>query len=249
LQADFRCGIHTQLREKGFQGCTVFDCRGAGQKVSQVTFGGTSWRQAPESATSMFDTFSVMRQLHDLLGYITEALQFAAARPVHPQLRHALSRVDDLTWGDAESLLKLDLAALHGEVNALLLRAGELVRDDLPGRKKNLRGAQLIGSKLSGTQLRGASLRGACLVGADLTRADLRGADLIGADFRGADLSGADLRGSLFLTQAQINAAIGDTATRLPAGLTHPAHWRPPAEPPPQQPPQSPRRGRRRSAT
>ena len=50
LQEDFRCGIHGALRERGFAGCTVFDCFGAGQKVSQVTFGGQDWRRAPGTA-------------------------------------------------------------------------------------------------------------------------------------------------------------------------------------------------------
>lgn len=225
LQVDFRCGIHTRLREKGFQGCTVFDCFGAGQKVSQVTFGGTDWRQAPESARPMFEVLPVMRQLHELLWYVTEALDLAPARPVHPDLRRALKRVDGLTRGDAASLMDLDVAALRDDVNALLLRTSDLVRAEVPGRKKNHRGAQLIGARLSGARLRGASLRGACLIGADLKKADLRMADLIGADLRGADLSGADLTGSIFLTQAQLNAAKGDSATKLPAALTRPAHW------------------------
>lgn len=225
LQVDFRCGIHTRLREKGFQGCTVFDCFGAGQKVSQVTFGGTDWRQAPESARPMFEVLPVMRQLHELLWYVTEALDLAPARPVHPDLRRALKRVDGLTRGDAASLMDLDVAAQRDDVNALLLRTSDLVRAEVPGRKKNHRGAQLIGARLSGARLRGASLRGACLIGADLKKADLRMADLIGADLRGADLSGADLTGSIFLTQAQLNAAKGDSATKLPAALTRPAHW------------------------
>ncbi|MFE7332046.1 pentapeptide repeat-containing protein [Streptomyces sp. NPDC057565] len=225
LQLDFRCGIHTRLREKGYQGCTVFDCFGAGQKVSQVTFGGTDWRQAPESARPMFEVLPVMRQLHELLWYVTEALDLAPARPVHPDLRRALKRVDGLTRGDAASLMDLDVAALRDDVNALLLRTSDLVRAEVPGRKKNHRGAQLIGARLSGARLRGASFRGACLIGADLKKADLRMADLIGADLRGADLSGADLTGSIFLTQAQLNAAKGDSATELPAALTRPAHW------------------------
>jgi uncharacterized protein YjbI with pentapeptide repeats len=50
-------------------------------------------------------------------------------------------------------------------------------------------------------------------------------ADLIGADFRDADLSGADLTGSIFFTQAQVNAAKGDAATKLPPALSRPAHW------------------------
>ncbi|MEW2486769.1 pentapeptide repeat-containing protein [Streptomyces sp. NPDC048411] len=225
LQTDFRCGIHTRLREKGFQGCTVFDCFGAGQKVSQVTFGGTDWRQAPETARPMFEVLPVMRQLHELLWYVTEALDLASARPVHPDLRRSLKRVDGLTRGDAASLTDLDVAALRDDVNALLLRTSDLVRAEVPGRKKNHRGAQLIGARLGGARLRGASFRGACLIGADLKKADLRMADLIGADLRGADLSGADLTGSIFLTQAQLNAAKGDSATKLPAALTRPAHW------------------------
>src|SRR4051794_16389300 len=67
LEADFRCGIHRDLRERGFPGCTVYDCFGAGQKVSQVTFAGQDWRRAPETATRMFAVFPVVRQLHELL--------------------------------------------------------------------------------------------------------------------------------------------------------------------------------------
>ncbi|MEU8585748.1 pentapeptide repeat-containing protein [Streptomyces sp. NPDC048664] len=225
LQRDFRCGIHARLRDKGYSGCTVFDCFGAGQKVSQVTFGGTDWRRDPRTARSMFAVFPVMRQLHELLWYVTEALGLAAARPVHPELRRALIRVEDLTHGSAESLAGLDVETLRGEVNSLLLRASELARAQVPGRKKNHRGADLIGAKLPGAALRGASLRGALLIASDLSGADLRDADLIGADLRDTDLRGADLTGALFLTQAQLNAARGDAATRLPAGLDRPAHW------------------------
>ncbi|MET8678228.1 pentapeptide repeat-containing protein [Streptomyces sp. NPDC004647] len=225
LQADFRCGIHTRLRESGFPGCTVFDCFGAGQKVSQITFGGQDWRQAPDTARQMFDVFPVMRQLHELLRYLTEALTLPAARPIHSELRNALNDTDRLTRGSAETLAQVDVAALRDDINALLLRTSELARADVPGRKRNHRGADLIGAKLKGADLRGANLRGAYLIAADLGNADLRAADLIGADFRDTDLSGADLTGTLFLTQPQLNAAKGDATTKLPPTLTRPAHW------------------------
>ncbi|MEU2511416.1 pentapeptide repeat-containing protein [Streptomyces syringium] len=225
LTADFTCGIHTRLRERGFSGCTVFDCFGAGQKVSQVTFLGRNWREAPESARQMFDVFPVMRQLHELLWYLTEALSMPAARPLHGDLRRALDDTDRLTRGSAEELVKVDVAEVRHGVNTLLLRASELVRAGVPGRKKNHRGADLIGARLAGADLRGATLRGAYLIAADLKKADLRSADLIGADFRDADLSGADLTGSLFLTQAQLNAAKGSPTTQLPPTLNRPAHW------------------------
>ncbi|WP_030227292.1 pentapeptide repeat-containing protein [Streptomyces sp. NRRL WC-3626] len=225
LRTDFGCGIHERLRDEGYSGCTVFDCFGAGQKVSQVTFGGTDWRRAPGSARAMFEVFPVMRQLHELLYYVTEALGLAAARPVHEELGRARARIDGLTRGSAESVTGLDVNALRGEVNPLLLRASELTRARVPGRRRNHRGADLMGARLSGADLRGASLRGALLVAADLGGADLREADLIGADLRDADVRGADLTGALFLTQAQLNAARGDAATVLPAGLSRPAHW------------------------
>lgn len=233
LAADHRCGIHARLRDKGFSGCTVYDCFGAGQKVSGHTFDGQDWRTAPEDrARRMFDVFPVVRQLHELLWYLTEALTLAAARPVHAELRRALGETERLTLLPAEELARLDVAAHRSEINVLLLRTSELVRAGASGGKgkkdgrgKDRRGADLIGARLRGADLRGATLRGACLIAADLTGADLRDADMIGSDLRDADLSDADLTGAFFLTQPQVNAARGNAGTKLPGTLNRPGHW------------------------
>ncbi|EFH81413.1 pentapeptide repeat-containing protein [Ktedonobacter racemifer] len=225
LQANFRCGIHTRLRQQGFRGCTVYDCFGAGQKVSQVTFGGRDWRQAPQSAKQMFAVFPVMRDLHELLWYLSEALTLQPAHPLHQELNLALEETERLTHNSPDALISLDVAAHRQEINNLLLRASELVRAEFKHKKKELRGADLIGAKLRGSDLRGANLRGAYLIGADLRDADLRLADLIGADFRDADLRGANLTESIFLIQSQLDSAKGNSETRLPASLTHPTHW------------------------
>ncbi|WP_433612479.1 pentapeptide repeat-containing protein [Prescottella agglutinans] len=225
LLADFRCGIHTRLRERGFPGCTVYDCFGAGQKVSQVTFAGRDWRAAPDIARPMFDVFPVMRQLHELLWYIDESLRIGAASRLHDDLARLRAETVVLTESDASVLTGLDVAGHRERVNVLLLEVSELTRAALPGRRRNHRGADLMGAKLSGKDLRGANLRGAWLIGADLRGADLRVADLIGADLRGADVRGTDLSEVLFLTQFQVNAARGDGRTRLPAALSRPAHW------------------------
>lgn len=225
LQEDFRCGIHERLRAEGYHGCTVFDCFGAGQKVSQVTFKGVSRRADPDATRTMYEVFPVVRQLHELLKYTAQALDLAAARPVHQELRRAYDRLDVLTRDTPETLLGVDVDALRGEVNPLLLRASELARAAVPGRRKNHRGAHLMGARLRGANLRGASLRGALLIAADLSGADLRDADVIGADMRDTDLRGADLTGALFLTQPQLNAARGDARTKITSPLEHPAHW------------------------
>jgi uncharacterized protein YjbI with pentapeptide repeats len=223
LAADFRCGIHTRLRQDGFRGCTVYNCFGAGQKVSQITFGGKDWRHHPESARAMFEVFPVMRDLHELLWYLTEATRLRPARVLHEELRLALKETERLTHAAPGTLAALDVDAHRRDVNALLRRASELVRAGC--RPKDHRGADLIGARLKNADLSGADLRGARLIGADLRGADLRLADLTGADLRDADLRGTDLTTSIFLTQSQLDAAKGDARTTPPPALTRPPHW------------------------
>lgn len=233
LDDDFRCGIHPRLRDEGFAGCVAFDCFGAGQKVSQHTFGGRDWRRFPETSGRMFAAFGVMRALHELMWYLTEALTLRPARALHDQIRGALEETARLALAEPDRLAALDVAAHRAQVGPLLARASELVRaqaraqarDQARDRSLDRAGADLIGARLARADLRAACLRGALLIGADLTSADLRTADLLGADLRGADLAGADLTGAFFLTRAQLESARGDSATRLPASLTRPAHW------------------------
>ncbi|HEY5833293.1 pentapeptide repeat-containing protein [Streptomyces sp.] len=225
LGDDHACGIHDRLRDRGYPGCTVYDCFGAGQKLSQVTFGGRDWRGADDGGRAMFAALPVMRQLHELLWYLTEALTLPAAAATHREIEQAATRVESLTRGTPAELAEADPAAERAAAGELLLRASAAVRSRLPGRRRNHRNADLIGARLRGADLRGADLRGAYLIGADLREADLRLADLLGADLRDADLRGADLTGALFLTPAQLSAARGDARTRVPASLARPGHW------------------------
>jgi uncharacterized protein YjbI with pentapeptide repeats len=225
LRDDFRCGIHHRLRQRGFSGCAGYDCFGAGQQVAQVTFGGRDWRQAPEIASQMFSVFAIMRHLHELLWYLTEALRLPGARPLHGELRRALAETERLTGGSPDALEALDVDAHRREVNALLRRASELVRAGAGHQGPDLSNTDLIAKSFRGADLRAANLRGAYLIGADLSHADLRAADHAGADLRAANLSGANLSTSIFLTQSQLDAATGDADTALPASLTRPTHW------------------------
>jgi uncharacterized protein YjbI with pentapeptide repeats len=225
LQSDFRCGVHDSLRQRGFAGCAVYDCFGAGQQVVQVTFGGQDWRRTPPIAAQMFRVFGIMRQLHELLWYVTEALRLEAARSLHGELRLALDETERLTHQSAGVLAELDVTAHRRDVNVLLTRASGLVRAGVARQATDYRGADLTGQDFRGADLRAANLRGTLLIGADLSGADLSMADLTGADFRGANLSGADLTSSIFLTQSQLDSARGDRATQVPSSLTRPVHW------------------------
>lgn len=223
LAGDFGCGIHERLRDEGFRGSAVYDCFGAGQQVAQATFSGISWREAPETATSMFAVLPVMHQLHELLWYLADTLGRTSTAPLHAELEASYAATEALTRGHAEALLALDVSAHRRRVDGLLTQSSELVRAAGPGVER--RGADLVGAGLREADLRRANLRGALLIAADLRGADLREADLIGADLRDADLAGADLTGALFLTQAQVNSAKGDAMTKIPAVLVRPTHW------------------------
>jgi hypothetical protein len=203
--ADFRCTIHDHLRERGFKGCVVFDCFGAGQHVTQGTFQNKNDPQ-------MLAILPVMRQLHELAWYLTEAIKLEDARQIWQELRAALKQTEEAANGTPDELRKLDLTAYRKGVNVWLQRASELARKNGPDH----RGADLIGRKLRKADLRNANLRGALLIGTDLRDADLRRADFTGADLRGADLRGADLTGALFLTESQLTAAITGPAIDRP---------------------------------
>jgi uncharacterized protein YjbI with pentapeptide repeats len=231
LAHDFSCSIHDSLRPRGFRGCTVFDCFGAGQNVSQGFFAGKSWLENPDTKNEMFAAFKAARQLHEMLWYLAEA----QTRTFDPDASHRAVQLRN-TIGHAASgalpeLLSLDFQELHSQVRSILMDVSEEVRasyfaagdDHLESALKP--GADLIGKNFRSRRLCGADLRGAYLIAADLRDSDLSGVDLLGADFRDARLEGADLSKALYLTQPQLNAAKGSRTTLLPPDLEMPSHW------------------------
>ncbi len=218
LLDDDRCGIHTSLRADGWPGCTVFECFGAGQQVSQVTYSGVSWREQ-DNLAEMGAVLSVMRQLHEMLVHLTEVER----RSPDPAAESTRAEVEELVSADPETLLTCDLDELHTRVGRLLADASTRLRVRWP-RARDWSRQDLAGRRLDGDH-RGASFRGATMIQVDLRGADLTDADLLGADLRDADLRGADLSSALFVTQPQVNAAIGDATTLVGSGLSRPGHW------------------------
>lgn len=233
LQSDYGCQIHSTLRDKGFKGCTVFDCLGAGQVVSQVTFKGQNWRDNPEIGETMFRVFPVMEQIHEMIAYTAEALPYDIPHALSDQLSMQLKELQNLTKLDVKQLLSLDLVIYRFPLNKLLSETSAYIRESLivklHGTKNiqnyNYERVDWMGKVLKGKDLRAINFRGAYLIAADMRNADLRVVDFIGADLRDADLKGANLSTSIFLTQMQINSANGDVTTILPYYIQRPSHW------------------------
>jgi uncharacterized protein YjbI with pentapeptide repeats len=139
----------------------------------------------------------------------------------------------DLTWAylvgadlKGAFLPKANLSRARAEgVNfaGAVLRGATLPGADL--YRATLRGADLTDARLDGADLRAAQLERAELGGAILTGADLREAQLLLANFDKANIAGANLKEVIGLRSIQMEAAIGDAATRLPEATMRPAHW------------------------
>lgn len=218
--ADNGCGIHDRLRPSGWPGCVAYDCFGAGQHVTRVTYGGASWRDVedPDGLAEMGAVLSTVRQLHEMRWLLREANDLRPDAGAH-QLD---AEIAGLTGGTPVELLTFDVDDLHERVGVVLRAVSADVRG--PHRPAYAR-QDLAGKNLRAWDLRGVDLRGATLIAADLRGVDLTDADLLGADLRDADLRGAELAEALFLTQTQVSSAIGDPATTIHTRLVRPQHW------------------------
>lgn len=222
------CAIHSQLREKGFRGCVSYECFGAGQHVSQTIYNGRDWRDNKEHAEEMFAVFPIVQQLHEMLFYLKQALHLKETQSIRTSLQNSYEETVELSLRKPEAILQIDVSAHRRKVNTLLIETSKLYRsrmNDNSQKKKSRKAADFIGANLKGLNLQGEDFRGKLMIAANLSKSDLKKADFIGADLRDADLRGADLRESLFLTQSQINSAIGDAQTKIPVNLDRPGHW------------------------
>ena len=225
LQSDFGCDIHSELRNKGLKGCTSYDCFGAGQKIAQITYRGKSWISSPKLAKQMYEAFLVMRQLHEMLWYLTEAVTLENIVSIKESLQSMIEEIKQMTLLKPEAILKIDIESHRTQVNILLKEAYKLNRQDKKSIQKTSFEKMLIGKDLRKANLKEADLSGAMMIAANLKECDLSGALLIGVDMRDADIICSNLSKSIFLTQAQINTAKGNQFTKLPSRLDRPSYW------------------------
>jgi len=170
-----------------------------------------------------------------------------ARKPRNPPKKNQTATPPPRPAADIQAILtvlgrrdtKYEEETQHLDLGDIDIRGANLTRANFTGA--NLSGADLGEADLSVADLGEANLSGAFLIGANLSWAFLTEADLSGADLReanlreahlreadlsGAHLFGADLRDAVDLTQKQINAAKGDSATKLPYDLHMPESWK-----------------------
>ena len=113
------CKLHDRLEEIGNPGCVLYDCAGAGQRVTQMRFNGESWRDDPGLLPAMLRDFDRLKPLHERM----RQLQEAAALPLSEDLEHSrrslLNRLARV-WSDSPAL-----SAAYDAFLAALARSGQ----------------------------------------------------------------------------------------------------------------------------
>jgi hypothetical protein len=122
LQSDCGCAIYGEREVSGFAGCALYDCYGAGQRVTRAFPESHGEAAEPERSRA----FLLLRELHELLWLLTEAAKVCP--PAHVELRGELARaVASLDASASEPTALSERARethqTHGR--ALLLRVGE----------------------------------------------------------------------------------------------------------------------------
>lgn len=225
LLPDFHCAVHAGLAQRKLKGCMAYDCFGAGQRVTQTVYGGTSWKQSPQTASMMFDVFLIVHQLHQMLWYLVEASSLVPAQALKPDIGALIFENTRMTQLPPEEIIKLDVGDYRTQVNQMLKKTGELILAAASKAGAGSRTADYIGKNFKKANLDAADFSMCLLIAANLERCSLRAANFLGADLRDANISDADLSESVFLTQQQINTAKGSSGTKLPPMLTTPPTW------------------------
>ncbi|MFS0788060.1 pentapeptide repeat-containing protein [Shouchella sp. 1P09AA] len=180
----------------------TYECFGAGQYVSQVIYSGESWRENKDLAVDMFIVFPIVQQIHEMLFYLSQALEVAEDKH-----KHSLSFLQDELLeqtSSRSSIRNFNVSHYRGRVGASLEEVSRTYRKAYSQKKLK---SNYIGMRISGS-LAGQSLRGKLLIGANGNHANFHRVDFLGADMRDTQLKRANLSDALFLTQSQLNAAI-----------------------------------------
>lgn len=216
LLDDFRCSIHNQLAQKKMKGCMAYDCFGAGQKVTQIIYHNESWHDHKE----MFDVYFIVYQLHQMLWYLNEAYHLSVNKAVQASITSLIHQCDVITHSTPNAVKHFDLDQFRKQVNVILKDI------TLELAKPNIKIAPInFGKQFRGANLDAYDFSMNLLIGSNLEGCSLINTNFLGADLRDVNLKNTDLRRCLFLTQGQINSAIGNSSTLLPRTLTTPTSW------------------------
>lgn len=221
LLPDFRCSIHSRLQQENMKGCLSYDCMGAGQIITK----NFNWKKADAlKREQIFEAFLNTFRLQQILFYLTQALILNKTENLKIKLSQHITLGKSLYTKNIDSILHMDLESYQIQANLLLK---EILNKLSYGKTKDTpKKIDYMGKNLSKKNLTGSDFSMTYLIAANLEGSNLYEANFLGADMRDANIRNTDLSNSIFLTQSQINSAIGNKHTKLPVFLSMPLSWK-----------------------
>ncbi len=223
LDSDNGCNIHSKLSEKNYKGCIAYDCFGAGQRATQLCLTDGTWRTNPKQADMIFETFMIVFQLHQMLWYLVEAFQLTSDNKLKSTIDELIQENEQITEMLSENCSKTDLSAYRLKVNTVLKQISNAISISTSTSRHS--DMMYLGKNFKKANLDGIDFSMSLMIAANFTGCSLKKTNFLGADIRDANVRDTDLSESIFLTQMQINSAIGNKNTRLPDYLSRPAAW------------------------
>lgn len=218
LQSDFRCDCYPSLHQQHMKGCTIYDCFGAGQYVTQVLYKQDTWQSKPSLKTEVCKTFPLVLQLHQILYYLVLATMLQKAQPYKDELQQAIEHVLQLRLHPSAQ----DITLFQTQANCILKKISKDIHEQYPSAKRH---ATAIAKNFKGSDLSGYDFTMSTMIAANLTGCNVTNANFLGADMRDVNIANTDMSKALFLTQIQLNSAIGNGNTIIPTHLTIPKNW------------------------
>jgi hypothetical protein len=121
LAAACRCSIHDVLAERGFPGCAIYDCYGAGPRATRAC--------ADADPAMQHAVFLALRDVHEWLWLLTEAARLVPGDRLDlaEDLAAEIALLDAAVADPVARVLEGHQRARRPAVEALLRRVGEAV--------------------------------------------------------------------------------------------------------------------------
>jgi hypothetical protein len=116
-----RCAIHGELAARGFAGCAIYDCYGAGPRVTRAF----AERLPGEVDRERDAAFLALRVIHELMWLLDEAARLCpASSELARDLAAQLAALEAIADGPAAALATLDVATHEAAARVVLRRVG-----------------------------------------------------------------------------------------------------------------------------
>ena len=223
LDSDFCCKIHSRLADKNYKGCLAYDCFGAGQRTTQLYLQDGTWKASSEQKGKLFQIFMIVYQLHQMLWYLVEAFTLTSDELLKSTIDLLISESEQMVQQPMDHIAMLDLSEYRLNVNNVLKQISTDISSN--DTSNQFHGLNYLGRNFKKANLDKKNFSMSFMIAANLSGCSLWKTNFLGADLRDANIKNADLSNSIFLTQMQINSAIGNSNTKIPINLTRPATW------------------------